>query len=300
MFILQIYKLKHNIQTIYVSMVFSESDIRQMVQESISKLLEYHHTIDDGLGTLADDILLIARHGGGTISADVVNRYNKYFQTDKDLKVVVERRSSDNAYYDRINNVLGIATKTLNSVKAKEIVMHELSHFIDQNARKKFDTEVITMPKLRFVDMALYFYRVTEMQARLNEYANRIKRNPMLAKYKITSKQTSLHIDDMYYTLKMVEGADFNNSADPSWAMVIGLAYSFALSKAMRRTNTISSNDVRGRFTNYINIDNLTEQEFNNRKASVSKILRKRLRVFTHKALKIKGDAIQTNQQSRQ
>lgn len=267
-----------------------------MVRESVEGILEAHHAIDNGLQDLADIILDMARNGGGTIPANVVNRYNKYFKSSRDLKVVLLKRNSSYAYYDARSNCFGIAQKTLNLSKARETVMHELSHFIDQTARTKPDTETATLPRLKFVDLALYFYRATEMQARLTEYSYRIKRNPKLAKYKIRDRQTNLHVDDMEIVLQMVERANFYNNSDPSWAMVVGLAYAIALNKSMRRNNTTTISAIADRLSNYIKIEKMTEEDFDMRKNSVIKFCQKRLRSFISKALKIKYDALQTNQ----
>ena len=280
-------------------MILTEQDIRYMVNECVSRLTEVRHVIDGRLGKLADMIIMTAKYGGGDISCEAINSCNPYFQIDKPLKVSVQRlpASVNASFYYEIPEI-AIDPKTMRRADIRDIIMHELSHFVDNSSRTKTDVDNIVYPNLEFINQCMYYYRPTEIQARLVEYANRLRRNPFFIKLKITDTRvnSALHINEMQQFLDMVKNARFSRILSPEMALVIGLFYAEASKRAMRRHGTDKVEDVKDYVKRLSDYKNISEQEFESRKQTMVKIYEKRLRSMMNKALKIKYDAMTANQ----
>lgn len=278
-------------------MVLTEQDIREIVAGVIT---EVRHVINDSLEKLAKKVIKLAYKGGGTIKASYVNKLNPYFTTNKDLKVVVEFSHNDElaAFYQDENKIV-ITTKGL--IVYNEIllstIMHELSHYIDQTKRTKGATDICVNNSDDLKDRCTYLFNPSEMQARLVEYATQLKKDKNLVNLKVEDDNTRLFITQMRKYLSLLRFAKFNpNTAREvkgkdilEWVSAHG-----EIAKAIRRLNT---RDIPTITKNSIICNNgfVNEADFLKRQQAVLRLYEKRLRNFTHKALKIKYDYI--NQQ---
>ena len=283
--------------TIYHSMVLTEQDIRSIVAEVIT---EVRHVISDSLEKLAKRVISLAYKGGGKIKASYVNKLNPYFRTDKDLRVVVEFPHDDIlATFYKDESKIEITTKALISYNKNLLstVMHELSHYIDQTKRTKEATDICVNNSDGLKDRCTYLFNPSEMQARLVEYATQLKQDKNLVNLTVEDDNTRLFITQMRKYLSLLRFAKFNpNTAREvkgkdvlEWVCSHG-----EIAKAIRR---LDSRDVNTITKNSIICNNgfVNEADFLKRQQAVVKLYEKRLRNFTHKALKIKYDYI--NQQ---
>jgi hypothetical protein len=278
-------------------MVLTEQDIRSIVAEVIT---EVRHVISDSLEKLAKRVIKIAKIGGGKISAKYVNKVNPYFRTDKDLRVVVEPPHDDVlATFYKDESKIAVSSTALNYYGdiLLSTVMHELSHYIDQTKRTKEATDICVNNSDGVKDRCTYLFNPSEMQARLVEYATQLKKDKNLINLKVEDDNTRLFITQMRKYLSLLRFAKFNpNTAREvqgkdvlEWVCEHG-----EVARAIRKLNTT---DVSTLTKNSIICNNgfVNEADFLKRQQAVVKLYEKRLRNFTHKALKIKYDYI--NQQ---
>ena len=277
-------------------MVLTESDIRQMV-ESVVK--ETRHVVDDALSKLGDMIYNTAINGGGEICPEAINSCNPYFKTDRPLKIsVMNLPGSANARIDHKTGEIDIDPMTLKGVSAKEIIMHELSHYIDLTKRMGTYTDDVGFPSAQFIDCCIYWFKPTEIQARLVEYAYRLKRSPRFARYNLSHPvpNSSLRMKEMQEYINRIKSAKFDNTKlNADMALVIGIFYQEAAKRAQRRHGT----DVQGvkpYLKQLIDWQNMTPEDFETKRKLLLKIYEKRLRSMKNKALKIRYDALMSNQ----
>lgn len=269
-------------------MVLSECEIRSMVMECVSMILEHHHSIDKSLEKLAELIDEKYHEGGGFISTEEINAINPYFSVKSPLVVSVVSNDEFVASYNVKTNEIEINEKKYNGkFSSKETIMHELSHFIDLNARTKplnpptqyTPNGPIDLP-VKFSNDILYFFRPTEIQARLTQFTYFLKSNPDCAKKDLSSFENEkvLKADYMSTLIEIVEGSDYYKA---SGEIVQILANSASYNRVKKRG---------GGYERSAFLDNMSESEFNVQKQKIISILKKRLKSFKQKALKIKYD----------
>lgn len=271
-------------------MIINEQDIREMVTECVSMLLERHGAIDEKLEGLADLIIAKYEEGGGIISANEINSINPYFKTAKPIKVTIVDGGASIASYDYKTNEIEINKQRFNSrYSAKESIMHELSHFIDLNARTKapnpprqFSTNGPKDIHATFANDILYFFRPTEMQARLTQYAYFLKEHPEFASKKLIMHENEkvLKIGYMRTLLAIFNGAQYNSPSEDIVQMVANIA---SYDRVEKRGGTYSNSAFW---------EDMSKKEFILQKEKISKILTKRLKSFVNKAAKIKYDCL--------
>lgn len=269
-------------------MVLSEREIRSMVMECVSMILEHHHAIDKSLEKLADLIDEKYHEGGGVISVEEINSINPYFSVNSPIVVSVVSNDEFAASYNEKTNEIEINEKKYNGrFSSKELIMHELSHFIDLNARTKpinpptqYTPNGPTDLPVKFSNDILYFFRPTEMQARLTQFTYFLKSNPDCARKDLTSIENEkvLKTEYMSILIEIVEGTEYYKT---SGEIVQILANSASCDRVKKRG---------GGYERSAFLDGMSESEFNVQKQKIISILKKRLNSFKQKALKIKYD----------
>jgi hypothetical protein len=278
-------------------MVLTEQDIRSIVAEVIT---EVRHVISDSLEKLAKRVIKIAKIGGGKISAKYVNKVNPYFRTDKDLRVVVEPPHDDVlATFYKDESKIAVSSTALNYYGdiLLSTVMHELSHYIDQTKRTKEATDICVNNSDGVKDRCTYLFNPSEMQARLVEYATQLKKDKNLINLKVEDDNTRLFITQMRKYLSLLRFAKFNPNTAREVKGKDVLEWVCAHGEVARAIRKLNTTDVSTLTKNSIICNNgfVNEADFLKRQQAVVKLYEKRLRNFTHKALKIKYDYI--NQQ---
>ena len=243
-------------------MILSESEIRSMVKECVGHILEYHHVVDSSFEKLADLIIQKFDTGGGEISADLVKSINPYFEINT------------NPIFHK-------------NGRTKESIMHELTHFLDDNKRTKpkvgalsFDKDSVNDTRTEFVNDILYYFNPSEIQARLTQYYYFLKQNPYMVSSDIQSydNERVLKIGYMETLLEIANGATYGK---PSEEIIQALAYAASYSRIRKR---------EGHVGNSAYMEGMSEDEFNEQKNKITNILSQRLEKMKKKALKIKYD----------
>lgn len=275
-------------------MVLAEQDIRNIVAEVIT---EVRHVISDSLEKLAKRVIKLAYTGGGTIKASYVNKLNPYFRTDKDLRVVVELPHDDIlATFYKDESKIVVTTKALISYNKNLLstIMHELSHYIDQTKRTKDATDICVNNSDGVKDRCTYLFNPSEMQARLVEYATQLKKDKNLVNLKVEDDNTRLFITQMRKYLSLLRFAKFNPNTAREVKGKDVLEWVCAHGEVARAIRKLNTTDLPTITKNSIICNNgfVNEADFLKRQQAVVKLYEKRLRNFTHKALKIKYDYI--------
>lgn len=272
-------------------MVLTEQDIKQMVAECTERVLsEVRHRLDSGLRNLAKLAIEVANDGGGSIPANLVNNLNPYFKTDKPMQVIVKKAEDrfEDASFDSKNMILSIVPRMLKSKKLLSVVVHELSHFVDQEKRTKTDTDNLCH-RHPFFNNCTYIFKPTEMQARLAQYGELIEGSPWHRRLKIDDSRTGLAIGSMENFLESIKNARFTPAMiNYPMALVAWISIAESAKRVMRRHGAEEFNDIR----DLVDTAFHGRADFEKKKASIVKLYEKRLSVFKHKALKIKYDVI--------
>lgn len=278
-------------------MVLTEQDIRSIVAEVIT---EVRHVIDNSLMKLAKRVIKLAKIGGGTIKASYVNKLNPYFKTDKDLRVVVEPPHDDilaTFYKDESKIVVTTTAMMSYNEYLLSTIMHELSHYIDQTKRTKEATDICVNNSDGLKDRCTYLFNPSEMQARLTEYATQLRKDKNFVNLKVEDDNTRLFITQMRKYLSLLRFAKFNPNTAREVKGKDVLEWVCSHGEIARAIRRLDSRDIGTVTKNSIICNNgfVNEADFLKRQQAVIKLYEKRLRNFTHKALKIKYDYI--NQQ---
>ena len=195
------------------------NDLKIIITECVQRILEYHHVINQSLESLAEMVLSIAEKGGGVIPANEVAKFNPYFD-GADLNVAIENETGNVASYEHKTNTLYVPNSSsfYRNGRLKEVIMHELSHYIDNNLRTKPD-----FANKRYYDDAeaadlandiLYYFKPTEMQARLTQYKYFLEKYPFYARKPLTFKASEnvLHLEYMQDLIEKIENEKFEDS----------------------------------------------------------------------------------------
>ena len=275
-------------------MRLNETDIRMMVEECVKRILsEYHHSIDNSLEKLAELIIDKYENGGGEISADEINSINPYFKVSKPLTVVLVNDDDAGfvATYSKNNNEIEINTDERFHFgnRLKETLMHELSHFVDNNLRTKPYANVQSFAPddpgdvpTKFVNDILYYFNPSEIQARLTQYKYFLERQPQMVKQSIKNhfSEKVLKLDYMETLISIVDGCVYGTKSEDIIQML---------------GNAASNSRVKKRGGDYDQtafLNGMSFHEFYLQQQKISRILKKRLKSMTQKALKIKYDAM--------
>lgn len=267
-------------------MILTEGEIRKMVTECVARILEYHHVIDSSLEKLAEMIIEKFNEGGGAIPHSIANSLNPYFKSDKDLMVAIEEKPNCVASYEQETNTIFIngSSSFYNTERMKEAIMHELSHFVDQNMRTSQDFSGKRYSDkedaAKVTNEILYYFRPTEMQARLVQYKYFLEQYPFYRRKPLSYKHSEnvLHLDYMADLIDEVENEDWYYSH-------FGIVHRLAFMESKRRAQQRGGNSTPG-FARGFN----SEKEFNSQKDKIVNRLKKRLDIFAKKAAKIKYD----------
>ena len=257
-----------------------------MITECVQCILEYHHAIDSSLERLAEIVISVSEQGGGIISTDQIAKINPYFKA-RDLNVTIENGTRDVASYEHKTNTLYVSNSSsfYRNGRLKEAIMHELSHYVDNNLRtkpdftnKKYsdDTEAAELS-----NDILYYFSPTEMQARLTQYKYFLEKYPFYARKPLTFKEAEnvLHLEYMQDLIEEVENEEFEDS-------YFGIVHRIVYQESVKRTQR------RGEGTPGFLYGFRNENEYNSQKNKLISRLTKKLSLFSHKAGKIKFDAL--------
>ena len=273
-------------------MELNRADIKAMIKECVNRiLLEHHHSIDGSLEKLAELIIEKFEEGGGEISPEEINAINPYFKTNKPIVVVPVDGVNFVASYSKTTGEIEINTEKRFHFggRLKETLMHELSHFVDTNLRTKpyTNTQIFTPggpsdTSAKFVNDILYYFSPTEMQARLTQFKYFLERQPQMAKRSIKDhfNEKVLNLDYMETLISIVDGCVYGTRSEDIIQM-LGNAASNA--RVKKRGGSYDQTAFLG---------GMSEQEFDEQQKKISRILSKRLKSMTQKALKIKYDAL--------
>ena len=271
-------------------MVFNENDIRQMVTECVSMLLERHGAIDERLEGLADLIIKKFEEGGGKITPEELSQFNKYFNCNRPLNVIVGTDGRDAAAYYRETNTIKIDKNSFftRNDRLKEAIMHELSHFVDQNMRTvpdytgKFYND--SSYKAKIANDIMYYFRPTEMQARLTQFKYAIKKDKSLANRPLSAAESILKIKEMKYLISVLLSERFNNHY---MGVLHRISFMQSATRAQNRGNGISNAGFINGFR--------SKNDFLTQKEKIIHKLGIKLRNYINKASKIKFDALSEN-----
>ena len=265
-------------------------DLKRIVTECIQRILEYHSAIDSRLEQLADLVINKFEAGGGNIEPDTINSINPYFKTNKPLVVTPINNSDCVASYNFSTNEIEINSgKYVLPSKMKENIMHELSHYIDLNLRTKPKDPAFklsdygeTDAMAKIADEIIYLFSPTEMQARLTQFKQLLKRCPGQSTKSLTEhfNERCLKLAQMKELLDIFNDCRYGYKSDEIVQMV---AYSTSYSRLKRKGNNVE-NAAWGTY--------MSENEFNQQKEKIGKVLEKRLNLMQQKASKIKFDAM--------
>ena len=167
--------------------------------------------------------------------------------------------------------------------------MHELSHFVDSNLRTKpysmtqsFTTDGVTDTATKFTNDILYYFNPTEIQARLTQYKYFLERQPRMSKRSIKSEYAErvLKLEYMETLIEIVDECIYGTKSEDIIQM-LGNAASDA--RVKKRGGSYDQTAFLG---------GMSFREFYMQQQKISRILRKRLKSMTQKALKIKYDAM--------
>lgn len=275
-------------------MRLNETDIRMMVEECVKRILsEYHHSIDSSLEKLAELIIEKFEEGGGEISPEEINAINPYFKTDEPLAVTPVDGDQVNfiASYSKRNNEIEINSDRRFHFgnRLKETVMHELSHFVDSNLRTKpnsmaqrFTPNGENDLPTTFTNEILYYFSPTEIQARLTQYKYFLERQPQMAERSIRDEyaENVLKLGYMQTLVEIVDGCEYGTNSEDIIQMLGNAASATRVTKR------------GGDYDQSAYLNGMSFNEFSTQQQKISRILKKRLKSMTQKALKIKYDAM--------
>lgn len=271
-------------------MKLGANDLKIMITECVQRILEYHGAIDDSLEQLADVIINKFEHGGGTIDPETINSINPYFKTRQPLIVTPVRNAEYVASYDINTNEIEInSNRNILLPKMKENIMHELSHFVDLNMRTKPADPAFKLSDYgetdalaNIADDIIYLFSPTEIQARLTQFKQLLKRMPNQSRKNLTEhfNEKCLRLEHMKDLIDIFNDCRYGYKSEEIVQMV---AYSMSFSRIKRRGGNVD-NAAWG--------ETITEEEFNEQKEKIGRTLEKRLRNMWQKASKLKFDAI--------
>lgn len=271
-------------------MKLGANDLEIMITECVQRILEHHHAIDDSLEQLASLIIDKFKGGGGNIDPEAINAVNPYFKVTTPLKIIPVRGVNYVASYSKNNNEIEInSDRNILLPKMKENIMHELSHFVDLNLRTKPRDPAFRLSEYGEVDaMAniaddiIYLFSPTEIQARLTQFKQLLKRIPGQSRKDLTEyfNEKCLRLTRMKELLEIFNDCRYGYKSDEIVQMV---AYSTSYSRIIRKGGNID-NAAWG--------ENMSEEEFIIQKKKIGRVLEKRLRNMWQKASKLKFDAL--------
>ena len=280
-------------------MEFTLDDIRQMVSECLERLYEYHHAPDESISALADAVIEKVKHGGGVISRRTMNKINPYFKENRPLKVIVVKSGFNtllhgkvNASYNQDDNTIEIVKNNVNLEnmgRVKELIMHELSHFVDKNLGNKFNKIIqfngIQDKYVVFANNFKYLFDPSEIQARLSEYHQHLKEVPEDALEDALEETLNkiLFLKQMEGYLKKVKNIDFYSENSEAIYRISKLNYAERIARRDNGPQNINMDNKNG----FVSIE-----QFEDMKNNIVRKAEKRLRSMKNKAYKIKYDAI--------
>ena len=257
-------------------MVLNENEIANMVKECVGRILEVHGAIDDRIKGLAESIIKRLRAGekNFTIPKEELMKYYPYRNCPESLNVVSEfLRKGVSASYSPTIHTLRVAPRSMmfNDKYLLEIIMHELTHFVNGNEATKpvgHFCKSMETDKEQLIDEILYLFDKSEISARVTQFKQSLS-NQWLNR----NTEDTTRLKRMLQLINEVEEEDYYEyvecfGMDDSFGTIIeGLLSQRAYYK--------SSLDGKERFS-----EMLSEDEFNAAKNAILKTLKKRYKAF--------------------
>lgn len=273
-------------------MVVNESDIRAMVTECVSRILEVHGAIDDKLEGLARLIIQKLKTGKDSfvISSKDLARYYPYKNCPQELNVIVTNLGLlRSAAYNISTRTLKISKWALfcDDEYLVEVIMHELTHFINDTESGGLPSPIginVQNNKEESLRQIAYLFDDSEMQARVSQFKWSLKRGGVSK----DDHESVTHLSKMASLIKDVQKetyADYKSSygQDDAFGTIIEGLLEY---RAQYKTNK----DKKLRYSEL-----LSEGEFKKAKAAILGRLYKKYKKFISSLSKTIYDFLSQN-----
>lgn len=275
-------------------MIINEQDIRRMVTECVSMILERHGAIDEKLEGLAELIAdrIQAGEESFSLTGDEISKYYPYKKHPDELNVTLAGLglSRPGAYSPQTHTVkISKWVPFCDEKYLLEVLMHELTHWVNfaENISAHGRTSILSdTNKEESVRKILYLFDSTEMQARATQFKYALKRGIDKTEFEFVT-----HLKLMFSLINAVKSENYEEyktsyGIDDSFGTIIeGLIGERAYYKY--------SIDGKDRYTNL-----LSENEFNKAKAAILRRLCKKYKKFQSSISKIYYDFVSGESES--
>lgn len=283
-------------------MILTGTDIRNLVNECVTRIMEARGALNNCLSGLAD--LIISRFKAGeeafTLTKEEIAQYYPYKHVPDFLNVKIQDFMSSNikGSYGPVTNTLRISKSLVFFMldyhynkeyepQAKTVLMHELTHFVNHFESQE-NTDTMARPlkmdrtdKSKIAKDILYFFDKKEINARVTEFKWDLKRNsiqkPDGSISKLSDYDNTTHLKYMYKLIKLVE-----DDAQPGDDKPLSVVELLLLSRGNRKRQI----DGRERMLNP------TPEDFENAKKAIVKKLTRAYNEFYQKLAKIYYDEV--------
>lgn len=270
-------------------MKLNKKDIKSLIKECVQRILEVHGAIDDSLSGIADIIIERIKNGETkfTLTKDEISQFYPYKNCPEKISVLVENlKNGVIASYSIAGKTLKvspIATKLHGETFAKTAIMHELSHFVNDN-ENKFGLKRINYNKTEdnekeyFLNRILYLFDNSEMSARVVQFKWAMKSGEIKNSY-----ENVTHLNEMLNLLGEIHKETYTEyynafgESDNFGTIIEGLL----AERGYGKTNTTG----REYYSNC-----LSEEEFNSAKGAILKRFTKKYKKFKSNIDKITFD----------
>ena len=283
-------------------MILTGTDIRNIVNECVTRIMEARGALNNCLSGLAD--LIISRFKAGeesfTLTKEEIAQYYPYKHVPDFLNVKIQDFMSSNikGSYGPVTNTLRISKSLVFFMldyyynkeyepQVKTVLMHELTHFVNHFESQE-NTDTMARPlkmdrtdKSKIAKDILYFFDKKEINARVTEFKWDLKRNsiqkPDGSISKLSDYDNTTHLKYMYKLIKLVE-----DDAQPGDDKPLSVVELLLLSRGNRKRQI----DGRERMLNP------TPEDFENAKKAIVKKLTRAYNEFYQKLAKIYYDEV--------
>ena len=284
-------------------MTLTGDDIRKIVNECITRIMETRGALDDKLRGLAELIVSRVKSGENefTLNRNELEEYYPYKRVPESLNVLVKdlysQYTGHKAAYSRTTNTITMDETYVIMLRSRryaeeyepiitEIVMHELTHFV--NHIESGDNERLdSIPRpmnfertepSKVVKRILYLFDKSEMNARATEFKWELKRKrPRQGERNMGKYDSITRLSSMSKLIDAVQ-----NDVQPSDNQPLSIVELLLQSRGHRKMQI----DGRERMLNP------SPQDFENAKMAIVKKLTKAYNDFYQKLSKIYYDEV--------
>jgi len=218
-------------------MILSEREIRSMVSECVSRILEAHGAIDDKLEGLASQIVDRLQNGEDSfsLSESELADYYPYKNCPQELNIVVSPMGIKKlATFSPSTSTLKVSkiAAMCNRDFMIEVIMHELTHIVNNSESNNglFKTSQPNLGDSKEEEISKkisYLFDPSEIAARVTQFKYALKRNK---DKKLEYFESVTHMSYMKKLIELVENEELLYTDD--WTVVELLLYGRAWKKA--------------------------------------------------------------------